>query len=76
MVDPKNPFRSSSLSLEAVSAGIAVLVLIVILGFGGYGWVRNVGKLMSGDCGQNTGCIAVRAIGIPMVPLGAAAGYF
>lgn len=67
---------SSSLDLETASTGIAVLALIVILGFCGYGWVHNVGKPMSDDCGQNIGCVAVRAFGVPMVPLGAAAGYF
>ena len=77
MDGPKNSSRSFDLDLEVVFSGITILALIAILAAGGYGWVRNIGKLMNNSCGQgNYGCLIVRGAGIPVIPVGAVAGYF
>jgi hypothetical protein len=77
MDGPRNSSRSFGLEPEVVSTGILVLILVVVLGAGAYGWARNIGKLMNNSCGQgNYGCLIVRGAGIPIVPVGAVAGYF
>jgi hypothetical protein len=77
MDGPKNSPRSFSLDLEVVFSGITILALVAILGAGAYGWGCNIGKLMNNNCGQgNYGCLIVRGAGIPIVPVGAIAGYF
>ena len=60
MADPKNSSRSFDLDLEVVFSGIVILALTAILAAGGYGWVRNIGKLMNNSCGQgNYGCLYI-----------------
>lgn len=51
------------------------LVLAVGSGAVGWGWTMNLLKILNGSCGANYGCVAVRVIGVPVVPLGAVAGY-
>lgn len=77
MADPKKPSRFFEVNLELVATCGIGLVLIACLAAGTYGWTRNIGKLMNNSCGQgNYGCLIVRGIGVPMIPVGAVAGYF
>ena len=51
------------------------LVVTVGSGAAGGGWAMNIQKILNGSCGANYGCVAVRVIGVPVVPLGAVVGY-
>ena len=66
---------SSQINTRLYICALAGLVLI----FGGcvFGWSSNIYKLATGACGKeiNT-CVVVRAIGIPVVPVGSVVGYF
>jgi hypothetical protein len=77
MSDPKKPSRSFDLNIEIATSGLAIVLALVIVGAGAYGWGLNIRKLMGNSCGQgNYGCLIVRGAGIPIVPVGAVAGYF
>ena len=53
----------------------AGLLLTVIVGGGAYGWVSNIIKLTGSSFDPLGGVVVVRAIGIPIVPLGIVMGY-
>lgn len=77
MADPRKPSRFFEVNPELVVTCGVGLVLIVALAACSYGWYSNILKLLSNSCGQgNYGCLIVRGIGVLMIPLGAAAGYF
>jgi len=77
MDDPKKPSRSFDLNIEVATSGLTIVLVSAIVAAGSYGWGCNIGKLMNNSCGQgNYGCLIVRGAGIPIVPVGAVAGYF
>lgn len=50
---------------------------VLVIGFGVYGWGSNIYKLATGSCGTGlNSCVVVRAVGIPVTPLGSVLGYF
>ena len=53
--------------------GIIIIVLLVF--FGGYGWVENIIKLYHSTFTPLTGQIVLRAIGTFLPPVGAIMGY-
>lgn len=52
-------------------AGIWILIIVAALG----GWVANIVKLAGMNFGDVTGMLIIRAIGVPLGPLGAVMGY-
>lgn len=63
-------------SLLDRSVGFFVgLLLAAIVGGGAYGWVSNIVKLAGSSFDPLGGVVVVRAIGIPIVPLGIVMGY-
>ena len=58
----------------AMAIGL-VLAGTSLFGAVGWGWAMNLQKILNGSCGANYGCVAVRVIGVPVVPLGAVVGY-
>ena len=66
---------SSTQSLVYSFLLIGGSVLIVVSGV--YGWGSNIYKLAIGSCGTGiNSCVVVRAVGIPVTPLGSVLGYF
>jgi hypothetical protein len=47
----------------------------IVIG-GGIGWIRNIVTLVHHDSGVVDGEVIVRAIGIPVAPVGAVVGWF
>lgn len=57
-------------AVELLTVGFFLMVLV---GLGG--WIANIVKLIGMDFGAITGMLVVRAIGIPLAPLGAVMGF-
>jgi hypothetical protein len=55
---------------------LALLLYGSIVIGGGIGWVRNLVALYHSDFGSVSGELIVRAIGVPVVPVGAVVGWF
>ena len=53
---------------------IELSILVLIL-FGGIGWIWNIVKIVGSDFANITGLLVVRVIGIFIAPLGAIVGY-
>ena len=58
--------------LQSIGVG---LLFAVIVGASSYGWVSNIIKLAGSSFDPLGGVVVIRAIGIPIVPLGIVMGY-
>jgi len=67
--------RSFDFSLAPIASIGIGLLLAAIVGGGTYGWVSNIVKLTGSSFDPVGGVVVVRAIGIPIVPLGIVMGY-
>lgn len=54
---------------------IVVGMIVVIAGFGGYGWVHNIIDIVHHTSGPVTKMFILRCVGIPIFPLGVVLGY-
>lgn len=52
------------------------MVMLLVVVFGGIGWVWNIAKIVGSDFAQITGLLVMRIIGVFIAPLGAVLGYF
>ena len=51
------------------------IIVVLLIMFGGGGWVWNIVKIASADFSDITGMLILRIIGIFVAPLGAVLGY-
>jgi hypothetical protein len=56
-------------------AGVIFLVWLLVVVFGGYGWVMNIVEIVNADFNHIDGVLVVRIVGIFLAPLGAVLGY-
>ena len=66
--------RSPSIVFRLQSIGVGLL-FAAIVGASSYGWVSNIIKLAGSSFDPLGGVVVIRAIGIPVVPLGIVMGY-
>lgn len=64
------------MSGENVVALVLFLIIVLFVGFVGYGYVENIIAILHNVHAAITGEFILRVIGIFMVPLGALMGYF
>jgi hypothetical protein len=62
-------------TIALAGSGVAVLLTVMIAVGGAVGWVRNVIAVAHSDFHAIDGELVIRAIGIPMVPVGAVMGW-
>jgi len=66
--------RSPSIIFRLQSIGVGLL-FAVIVGASFYGWTSNIIKLAGSSFDPLGGVVVIRAIGIPIAPLGIVMGY-
>jgi hypothetical protein len=61
---------------EDIGTGVGLITLLGILVAGAWGWIMNIGTLLSGGDTMMTWELALRIGGVFMAPIGAVLGYF